>query len=172
MERATFAQVNDLHLLEDMAHVERWVAADALIASGAEMVMEMVENGLLQKGGGIFRSSDGNTVMRDTIAMKTTDLEPYSVPRSLSRMFYELTLEGLSKLHPGTLPAYLTERAASGGKTVLTREFYSGDASGVLKACAIQQKGYALDTFKMQSRIPHALEALRKQDAQPGFKSW
>lgn len=84
-------------------------------------------------------------------------------------MFYELTLEGLSKLCPGTLPAYITERTVSGGKTVLTREFYSGDASGVLKARAIQQKGYVLDTFKMQSRIPHALEVLRKQDAQPGF---
>jgi len=165
VERAVFAQVNDLHLLEDMAHVERWTAADALIASGAEMVMEMVENGLSQKGGGIFHSPDGNTVMRDTIAMKTADLEPYSVPRSLSRMFYELTLEGLLKLRPGTLPAYITERTSSSGKTVLTCEFYSGDASGLLKASAVQQKGYVLDTFKMQSRIPHTLEALRRQAA-------
>ena len=165
VERAVFAQVNDLHLLEDMAHVERWAAADALIASGAEMVMEMVENGLSQKGGGIFRSPDGNTVMRDTIAMKATDLEPYSVPRSLSRMFYELTVGGLLKLCPDTLPAYITERTSSRGATVLTREYYSGDASGLLKASAIQQKGYALDTFKTQSRIPQTLEALRRQAA-------
>ncbi len=169
-ERAIFAQVNDLHLLEDMAHVERWAAADPLFNSGTEMVMEMVENSLSQKGGGIFQTPDGNTVMRDTIAMKAADLEPYSAPKSLSRMFYELTLPGLSKLGQGSLPAYITERTASNGSTVLTREFYSGDASGVLKACAMQQKNYVLNTFKVQSRIPEALEAIRKQDSQPGFK--
>ncbi len=171
VERAVFAQVNDLHLLEDMTHMERWAAADALITHGTEMVMEMVENGLSQKGGGIFRSPESNTVMRDTIAMKTKDLEPYAVPQSLSRMFYELSLSGMAKLTPDALPAYLTERKTVSGGCVLTREYYSGDASSVLRSAAIQKPGYTLETFKLQSRISHALGATQKQDLQPGFKS-
>jgi hypothetical protein len=162
VERAVFAQVNDLHLLEDMTHVERWFAADELIQNGADMVMEMVENALKQNGGGIFKGKNASVVMRDTICMKTRDLEAYSVPRSLSRMFYELTVQGMSKLTPQTLPAYLNERKTSDNKTVLTREYYSGDASSSLNGQAIQRKGYELDTFKMQSRIPSALSKLSK----------
>lgn len=171
VERAVFAQVNDLHLLSDMLHVERWLVADYLIGQGAEMVMEMVENALKQKGGGIFKGPNGATVMRDTIAMKSKDLEEYSVPKSLSRMFYELTVTGMSKLTAETLPAYLNERKTASGKTVLTKEYYSGDASSVLNARAIQQNGVEIHTFKMQSRIPTALEELKRQDAQPGYFS-
>ncbi len=160
--RAVFAQVNDLHLLEDMMHVERWLAADRLIQDGADMVMEMVENRLQQKGGGIFKGKDGSVVMRDTICMKSPDLESYSVPHSLSRMFYELTVQGISKITPQTLPAYLTERKTLNGRVVLTREYYSGDSSSVLRGQAIQMKGYELDTFKMQSRIPEALERMSR----------
>jgi hypothetical protein len=169
VERVVFAQVNDLHLLEDMAHTERWLAADGLIAAGAEMVMEMVDNGLKQKGGGIFSAPDGNTVMRDTIAMKAPDLEIYSIPKTLSRMFYELTLSGVNKLREGALPAYITERKAGAGEIVLTREFYSGDASGVLRAGAISRPGYELFTFKTQSRIPLVLQAIEKQNSQKDF---
>lgn len=169
VERATFAQVNDLHLLEDMVHLSRWAVSDRLISQGADMVMEMVANGLKQKGGGIFQGKNGGVVMRDTIAMKSQDLEMYAVPASLSRMFYVLTVKGMSKLTPQALPAYLNERKVSGGRTVLTCEYYSGDASSVLKSQAIQQEGYELDTFKMQSRIPTALAAIAHQDAQPDF---
>ena len=160
VERAVFAQVNDLHLLEDMAHVERWLAADRSIQNGAEMVMEMVENRLNQKGGGIFKGKGDSVVMRDTICMKSKDLEAYSLPRSLSRMFYELTVQGMSKLSPGSLPAYLNERVISSGKSVLTLEYYSGDASSILKGQAIQFSGFELDTFKMQSRIPDAIRRM------------
>lgn len=165
VERAIFAQVNDLHLLEDMTHVERWLAADKLIQNGAEMVMEMVENRLDQKGGGIFTDKYGSVVMRDTICMKSRELEAYSTPRCLSRMFYELTIQGMSKLTAQTLPAYLCERRTSDGRAVLTREYYSGDASSALKSQAIQQKGYELLTFKLQSRISVALASMRHQDS-------
>lgn len=169
VERATFAQVNDLHLLEDMAQLSRWVVSDQLIGQGAEMIMEMVANGLKQKGGGIFQGERGNVVMRDTIAMKTKDLESYSVPDSLSRMFYVLTVKGMSRLTAKALPAYLNERKLSDGRMILTQEYYSGDASSALKSQAIQEQGYDLDTFKMQSRIPTALQAMSRQDAQLDF---
>ncbi len=169
VERATFAQVNDLHLLEDMMQLSRWLVSDRLISQGAEMIMEMVANNLKQKGGGIFEGERGRVVMRDTIAMKTKDLEAYSVPDSLSRMFYVLTVKGMSRLTAQTLPAYLNERKLSDGRTVLTQEYYSGDASSALNSQAIQEQGYDLDTFKMQSRIPTALEAMARQDAQLDF---
>ncbi len=107
--------------------------------------------------------------MRDTIALKTNDLEMYSIPDSLSRMFYVLTVKGMSRLTSQVLPAYLNERKLSDGRTILTQEYYSGDASSALNSQAIQEQGYDLDTFKMQSRISTALEAMARQDAQVDF---
>ena len=166
-----FTQVNDLHLLEDSLLVERWAVVDRLMTErGSQMVMEMVGNEIRQKGGATFQGPDGFEFMRDTLALKTPDLEFVAIPDDLSRMLYGMNLEAMSRLRGDSIPAYLTERKTSDGRVVLTREFYSGDASSVLKGLTMKRPGYELVTFKLRSRIPVALEHIAKQDAQFGFQ--
>ena len=177
---AVFAQVNDLHLMRDVVAVERWdTALEVMAARGSQMVMEMVANAVWetlsdgrrvrQKGGATFVDRTGFVTMRDTVALKTPDLEPYARPEDLSRMFYILELDGLGRLTEDALPAYLNERKTADGRVVLTREFYSGDASSSLRGLTMKQAGFALNTFKTRARIPAALEAMERQDHQPGF---
>lgn len=181
--KALFAQVNDLHLIEDMANVERWRTALALMAvRKAEMVMEMVDNKIVvkgevtrQKGGATFNSRDDDSaIMRDTIALKIADLEKYAFPQSLSRMFYILDIASLGKVSETSIPAYLNERETRvGQKPVLTREFYSGDASSVLRSLTMQQGGgFDIYTFKMRSRIGEALTTIENQDDEAGFRTF
>lgn len=172
--KALFAQVNDLHLIEDMANVERWNTALALMRDNkVEMVMEVVENSLKQKGGATFRLSNGAVVMRDTIALKTEDLDKYAFPQSLSRMFYILDIPSLGKVDESSIPAYLNERERrSDKKVVLTREFYSGDASSMLSSVTMQQEGVDIYTFKMRSRIGEVFTTTGKQDSEDNFKRY
>ncbi|MFA5499446.1 MAG: hypothetical protein WC404_00025 [Candidatus Omnitrophota bacterium] len=172
--KALFAQVNDLHLIEDMANVERWDTALTLMRDNkVEMVMEVVENALKQKGGATFRLGDGSVVMRDTLALKTADLDKYAFPQSLSRMFYILDIPSLGKVNESSIPAYLNERERrSDKKVVVTREFYSGDASSVLSSVTMQQEGVDIYTFKMRSRIGEVFTTTGKQDEEANFKGF
>ncbi|MBC8874293.1 MAG: hypothetical protein H8E44_33070 [Planctomycetes bacterium] len=175
-----FAQVNDLHLMNDIAAVERWeTALKVMDESGSRMVMEMVANKVWetlpngqrarQKGGATFVDRTGCVTMRDTVAMKTPDLEQYSRPEHISRMFYIISIDGLSQLTDDSLPAYLNVRTTSDKRDVLTREFYSGDSSSELDGRTMTEEGFKLHTFKTRKRVPEALQAMDKQDKQPGF---
>jgi len=180
VKNTLFAQVNDLHLMEDIAAVERWkTALDAMGESGSQMVMEMVANEVRekladgqevrQKGGATFVDRSGFVTMRDTVAMKIKDLEEYSRPEHISRMFYIIEIDALGRLTEDSLPAYLNERKSSDERAVLTREFYSGDASSKLNGRTMKQEPFGLSTFKTRPRTPTALEAMNRQDKQPGF---
>ncbi len=180
VKNTLFAQVNDLHLMDDIAAVERWeTALKAMDESGSLMVMEMVANELWEespdggrvrhKGGATFLDRGGFVTMRDTVAMETKDLEKHARPEYISRMFYIIEIDALGRLTEDSLPAYLNERKVSDERTVLTREFYSGDASSKLNGRTMKQRLFELSTFKTRRRKPKALEAMDEQDKQPGF---
>jgi len=176
VERWVLGQVNDLHLIEDAALVERWTAASRARAElGVGMVMEMVENPILegatsrQKGGATFVTPAG-VQMRDTLAMKSPDLDQYAYPSSLSRMLYDGDIAALKDLQDGVLPAYLVVRKTRDGRSILARELVSGDASSQLGGATMEQAGYQLKTFKIRARMPAALEVFAAQDAQDGFR--
>jgi len=180
VKNTLFAQVNDLHLMNDIAAVERWeTALKVMDESGSRMVMEMVANEVWetlpngqrarQKGGATFVDPTGCVTMRDTVAMKTPDLEQYSRPEHISRMFYIISIDGLSQLTDDSLPVYLNVRKTTDKRDVLTREFYSGDASSELDGRTMTEKGFQLHTSKTRERVPEALQAMDRQDKQPGF---
>jgi len=179
IQRAIFGQVNDLHLLRDMTMVARWAVAERLMQTRqAKMVLETVDNPAMpnatkhQKGGALFVNPAGFQVLRDTVGLQDPSdrelEEHYAFSEVISRMLYVLDISALGELGEKSLPAYLNERNAKSGP-VLTREFYSGDATSALPSLAMQQQDLSLDTFKMRPRIPFALRVVDQQNAQPGF---
>lgn len=175
VQRTFFSQINDYNLLKDATLVERHVAATRLFEkTGAKMAMEAVKNSVIiagkkQKGGNFF-SKNQHAVLRDTVAMNTTGLEPHAFPDIISRMLYDLMIEGIEQADLSQVPVYANLRTTHDKRNILTREIYSGDFSSAIPAGVIEQEGYELNTVKARERIPVALAAYETQDAQAGFQ--
>ncbi|MFN0118649.1 MAG: hypothetical protein ACKVQC_10225 [Elusimicrobiota bacterium] len=172
LEHVMFGQVNDMHMMGDPVGLERWDAAITdMQKTGAEMVLEMVENprkedGTFQKGGGAFGLlSSLFGILRDKIAMDdTTPLSPFAARPSISRMFYVISVDGLRKLDESKIPEYLTVRGTSIGL-----EAYSGDATSVLKSRFAQQEGFKLYTFKERAAVERPIKSKEDQNRNPTF---
>ncbi len=169
VKRAFIMKVNDLPLLEDMALLERWAASSRLQEEGASMVVELVDNKIGQEAGGAFRRNLKYMMLRDSIAMKDPALSPFSIPETSSRFLYDMDWDQYTRQTVLPLPPYLMERVTPDGKAVLTLEYKSGDLTSLFNTLAIKQPGFELRTFKDRARIPTALAATEKQNAQQGF---
>jgi hypothetical protein len=166
VEKLIFAQGNDLFLLKDFAAVERVVTAERVMkTTGAQMMMEMVENKIKQKGGGTKKSSvTGMSWMRDTIGIGQG-----LIPASLSRMFYVIDINALDRVSEDNVPQYVNLKELPDGSLGFAREMYSGDASSVIPAMTMQLPGHELVTYKLRPRTDEALQYIDGLLHSPGF---